>query len=66
MIGHGNDLYGNRVEVAVKVKKVSDMNGGSVQNSRYQMMQGATGIEGSGSPEEQRPLENPRIIEEIG
>jgi hypothetical protein len=47
----------------VKVKETSDLN--ERRSLRYQMMQGTKGnpVEGSGSPEEQRPLENPRIIE---
>jgi hypothetical protein len=51
------------VEVAVKVKEMSDLN--ERRSLRYQMTQGTKGnpVEGSGSPEEQRRLENPRIIE---
>lgn len=51
------------VEVAVKVKEMSDLKGR--RSLRYQMTQGTKGnpVEGSGSPEQQRRLENPRIIE---
>jgi hypothetical protein len=51
------------VEAAVKVKEMSDLK--ERRSLRYQMTQGTKGnpVEGSGSPEEQRRLENPRIIE---